>query len=82
MESRLDERTTGVDPAGQRLLADAAETDPFDKARAAEAAALRAKSVERLQHKVAGSLERMHAVLTAEQRAQLAYLLRTGTITM
>lgn len=64
------------------LLADAATADTFDDAKAAEAATLRVASEERLQQRVAGSLRRMHALLDGEQRAKLAYLLRTGTLVM
>ena len=64
------------------LLADAAQADAFDRPKADEAAKLRITSHERLQRKVADSLGRMHAVLSVEQRRQLAYLLRTGTLMM
>jgi Spy/CpxP family protein refolding chaperone len=63
-------------------LADAVVGDAFDAGLAAEAARSRAVSGERLQQKVATSLERMHALLDGEQRARLAYLLRTGTLVM
>ncbi len=64
------------------LLADAAQGEQFDATKAAEAAKLRAQSEERLQHKVADSLAKMHALLGNEQRGRLAYLLRTGTLVM
>ena len=64
------------------LLADAATGDEFDSAKAGEAAKLRVESAQRLQQRVADSLAQMHAVLDAEQRARLAYLLRTGTLAM
>jgi Spy/CpxP family protein refolding chaperone len=64
------------------LLADAATAEEFDTAKAAEAAKLRVDSAQRLQQRVADSLAQMHAVLDAEQRARLAYLLRTGTLAM
>jgi len=64
------------------LYADAAQGDTFDAAKAAEAAALRAESEARLQKRVSESLGRMHALLDAEQRGKLAYLLRTGTLVM
>ena len=64
------------------LLADAATGDEFDTAKAGEAAKLRVDSAQRLQQRVADSLAQMHAVLDAEQRARLAYLLRTGTLAM
>ena len=64
------------------LLADAATGDEFDTTKAGEAAKLRVDSAQRLQQRVADSLAQMHAVLDAEQRARLAYLLRTGTLAM
>ena len=64
------------------LLADAAQAEVFDTVKAAEAAKLRTESEQRLQQKVADSLARMHALLATEQRARLAYLLRTGTLVM
>lgn len=64
------------------LLADAVQGDAFDAAKAAEAATLRAQSEERLQKKVAASLEAMYTLLDPEQRARLAYLLRTGVLAM
>lgn len=64
------------------LLAEAAEGETFDTAKAAEASRLRTESDERLQKQVTGALARMHAMLRPEQRAQLAYLLRTGTLAM
>jgi Spy/CpxP family protein refolding chaperone len=64
------------------LLAEAAESEPFDAARAAEAARIRVQSTEQVQRKVGESLSRIHALLEPEQRARLAYLLRTGTLVM
>ncbi len=64
------------------LLADAAESEPFDAAKAAEAARLRTQSAEHVQQKVVESLGRIHALLKPEQRARLAYLLRTGALQM
>jgi len=64
------------------LLADAATGEEFDAAKAGEAAKLRVESAQRLQQRVADSLAQMHAVLDPEQRARLAYLLRTGTLVM
>ncbi len=64
------------------LLADATQSEAFDAPKAAEAARLRVQSAERLQQKVVESLGRIHALLTVDQRARLAYLLRTGTLVM
>ena len=62
------------------MLADAAQGDPFDRAKAEEAAKLRTESAERLQRKVVESLALIHAQLDPEQRERLAYHLRTGTL--
>jgi hypothetical protein len=64
------------------LLAEAAQANAFDAAKAAEASKLRIGSQERLQTQVADALGRMHALLDDEQRGRLAYLLRTGTLAM
>lgn len=64
------------------MLADAAVGDAFDAAKAEEATRLRNESAERVQLQVVASLRRMHELLRPEQRAQLAYLLRTGTLAM
>ena len=64
------------------LLAEAAEGEAFDRAKADEAGALRAKSAERVQQKVVESVGRLHALLNPDQRAKVAYLLRTGSLVM
>lgn len=64
------------------LLAEAAEGEAFDRVKANEAAALRTKSADVVQRKVVESVERLHALLSTEQRGRLAYLLRTGTLVM
>jgi Spy/CpxP family protein refolding chaperone len=63
-------------------LADAVGSDAFDAAKAAEGGDLRVKSAERLRNAVLKALERIHAILNPEQRARLAYLIRTGTLTI
>jgi len=64
------------------LLADATQSEGFDADKATEAARLRVQSTERLQQKVVESLGRIHTLLADEQRSQLAYMLRTGTLVM
>jgi len=64
------------------LLADASEAETFDRDKAAEATRLRTQSAERVQSKVVESLTRIHQHLNPDQRARLAYLLRTGTLVM
>ncbi len=63
-------------------FAAALEGEQFDQARARESADSRVRSAERVQAAVVGSLERLHALLEPEQRARLAYLIRTGALAL
>jgi Spy/CpxP family protein refolding chaperone len=63
-------------------FADAISGDTFDAARAAEAGELRTRTAERLRQAVLKALQQIHGVLNAEQRVRLAYLIRTGTLTL
>ena len=63
-------------------LADAIKGETFDTSRAGEAAALRTRSAGQVQEAVLKALQRMHELLTVEQRTRLAYLLRTGALQM
>jgi len=61
-------------------IADAIGGDTLDEAKLGQATDARVKTAERLRDAVAGALRRIHAVLNTEQRARLAYLIRTGVI--
>lgn len=63
-------------------FADALAGDTFDAKGAREAAELRVKSAERLRDAVMRTLERTHKMLDADQRKALAYLLRSGQLTI
>jgi Spy/CpxP family protein refolding chaperone len=63
-------------------FADAVAAESFDESKAQGAAAERVKSAERVQAAVARALGRIHALLRSEQKAKLAYLLRTGALSM
>ena len=63
-------------------LADAVASESFDEAKAQSAAGERVKSTERVQAAVTRALGRIHALIRPEQRAKLAYLLRTGALSM
>jgi len=63
-------------------FADAVAGETFDATRAAEAAGLRVKTAERLRDAITSALGRMHALLDNEQRGRLAYLIRTGVVTL
>jgi Spy/CpxP family protein refolding chaperone len=76
------ERAQGEVDTAKRLaaLADAVAADTFDANRAAEGAALRVASAERMRGATVKALEALHALLEPEQRRTLAYLIRTGAI--
>ena len=63
-------------------LAEAVGGAAFDEAKAGEGGALRVKSAERLRDAVVRALKAIHAQLTDEQRTRLAYLIRTGVVTI
>jgi len=63
-------------------IADALAGDAFDKDKARAALDGRVKSAEKLRDAVFAALERIHAMLTPEQRQKLAYLLRTGALSV
>jgi Spy/CpxP family protein refolding chaperone len=63
-------------------LADSIAAESFDEVKAKQATAERSKSNERVQGAVAHALGRIHALLQPEQRAKLAYLLRTGALSI
>jgi len=63
-------------------LADAVAGGTFEEAQATAAATYRVAGTQRLQEMVVKSLGRIHALLNSEQRATLAYLIRTGTLTL
>lgn len=70
-----DRRTTAA-------FADAVAGEAFDAARAGEGGALRTQGAERLRAAVLKALGRMHALLQPEQRKHLAYLIRTGALSI
>jgi Spy/CpxP family protein refolding chaperone len=63
-------------------LADIVAAEVFDEAKAQTATAERVKSAERVQGAVAKALGRIHRLLKVEQRAKLAYMLRTGALSI
>jgi Spy/CpxP family protein refolding chaperone len=64
------------------VFADAIEGDVFDEAKAGSGAELRLESAKRLRGAVLSALGRLHKLLDSEQRARLAYLIRTGTLSI
>lgn len=75
-QAEVDDRRTLA------AFADGVSGDTFNQARVDEGAALRLKSAERLRDAVSKALSQIHALLDAEQRSQLAYMIRTGTLTL
>ena len=63
-------------------FADAIAGESYDEGKANEAATARVKSAERLRDAVSGALKKIHTLLDPEQREQLAYLIRTGVVTL
>ena len=63
-------------------FADAVAGPTFDAARAKESAALRVATAERLRDAVTAALGKLHALLDDDQRERLAYLIRTGVLTL
>lgn len=61
-------------------FADALGEQTFDRNRAFESANLRVQSATRLRDAVVAALGKLHALLEPEQRARLAYLIRTGAL--
>jgi Spy/CpxP family protein refolding chaperone len=64
------------------LLADAVTGESLNETGVSEAAKLRTESARRLQEQVTKAVQRMHAMLDSEQRARLAYLIRSGALVM
>jgi hypothetical protein len=63
-------------------FADAVGGAVFDEGKAGEGATQRVQSAEKLKAAVTKALREIHAVLSDEQRGRLAYLIRTGVVTL
>ncbi len=73
-QAEVDRRRT------MSAFADAVAGEAFDEAKAKDGADLRVGSAQRLRDAVTKALGRIHGLLDKEQREQLAYLIRTGTL--
>jgi Spy/CpxP family protein refolding chaperone len=73
-QAEVDDRRTLAE------FADALAGEAFDAAKATSAGDRRVASAGRLREKLVASLQQIHALLTAEQRAHFAYLIRTGVL--
>jgi Spy/CpxP family protein refolding chaperone len=63
-------------------FADAVAGATFDTAKAASAGDRRVQSTARVRETLIRALEQIHALLNSEQREQLAYLIRTGVLSL
>jgi Spy/CpxP family protein refolding chaperone len=63
-------------------FADSLGLETFDAAKAKEGGDLRVKTAERLRDAVIKAISKIHAMLDHGQRAALAYLIRTGTLSL
>jgi Spy/CpxP family protein refolding chaperone len=75
-QAEVDERRTLTS------FADALQGGTFDESKAGEGGATRVKSAEKLRDAVLTAMRKIHAVLSEEQRAKFAYLIRTGTVSL
>jgi Spy/CpxP family protein refolding chaperone len=82
-ELKTERAQTAVDDRrAVTAFADALAGGAFDQGKATEGGALRVQSAERLRVAVLKALEQIHTVLNPEQRERLAYLIRTGAISL
>jgi Spy/CpxP family protein refolding chaperone len=63
-------------------FADAVAGAVFDSAKAASAGERRVQSASKVRETLNRALEQIHALLNAEQRESLAYLIRTGVLSL
>ena len=63
-------------------FADAVEGEKFDRTKADTGAAIRLQTAERLRGAVVTALHALHELLDREQRERLAYLIRTGVLSI
>jgi Spy/CpxP family protein refolding chaperone len=75
-QSEVDNRRTVA------AFADAVETASFGEAKAREGGEQRVRSAARLRDAVVKALSEIHKMLEEEQRKKLAYLIRTGVLSL
>ena len=63
-------------------FADAVSGEAFDASRAASAGERRVQSAARLRESLTRALQEIHALLSPEQRQRLAYLIRSGVLSV
>ena len=73
----------GVDEArALGHIADALDAESFDRDKAQQALDTRVKSTQQVENAVLEALVATHGLLNAEQRTKLAYMLRSGQLTI
>ncbi|HEY2588303.1 MAG TPA: Spy/CpxP family protein refolding chaperone [Tepidisphaeraceae bacterium] len=75
-QAEVDDRRTLAE------FADALVGETFDAAKAAAAGDRRVASAAKLRDTVIRFLQQIHAILNPDQRARLAYLIRTGALSV
>jgi Spy/CpxP family protein refolding chaperone len=63
-------------------FADGIADEAFDEAKVTAVASARVKTAEHLRDALVKALGKIHALLTPEQRGKLAYLIRTGALSL
>ena len=63
-------------------IADSIAGDALDETKLGQGTSERVKTAERLRDAVVRAIGRIHAILKAEQRQKLAYLIRTGALSI
>jgi hypothetical protein len=63
-------------------IADSIAGEALDEAKLGQGTAERVKTAERLRDAVVRAIGRIHAILKADQRQKLAYLIRTGALSI
>jgi Spy/CpxP family protein refolding chaperone len=75
-QAEVDDRRAQAD------FADSIAGDAFDSPKASGAGERRVQSEARLRDALVRALEQIHSLLDPEQRQRLAYLIRTGVLTL
>jgi len=63
-------------------IADSIAGEALDETKLGQGTAEREKTAERLRDAVVRAIGRIHAILKADQRQKLAYLIRTGALSI
>jgi hypothetical protein len=75
-QAEVDDRRSLAD------FADAVAGEAFDSSKAASAGDRRVQSAARVRETLTRALAQIHALLNSDQRQRLAYMIRTGVLTL